>query len=52
MRCLDFIHSGASSRSSSGRFIVKAATSRSPLSHQTLKLGLFASPRTTVSLAS
>src|SRR5690348_11440487 len=34
----DSIHFGAASRSSSGRFMAKAATSRSPRTHHALKL--------------
>src|SRR5207253_5784929 len=48
---LDLIHSGATCRSSSGRFMTNAAATRFSLSHQTLKLDEFASPRTTVSVA-
>lgn len=44
-RCFASIHFGASSRSSSGRFIVKAATRTPPLSHHTLKLPDGTSPR-------
>jgi hypothetical protein len=43
--CLASIHFGATSRSSSGRFMVKAATTVVCRSHQTLKLLLERSPR-------
>ena len=43
--CRASIHFGAASRSSSGRFIVKAATTVSCRSHHTLKLLLEKSPR-------
>ena len=48
---LDWINRGAASRSSSGRFMVKAAASLPCRNHQTLKLGLERSPRSTTSSA-
>ncbi len=43
--CLISSHLGAKFRSSSGRFIVNAATTRFRHSHHTLKLLLESSPR-------
>src|SRR5690242_9998953 len=49
--CPVLIHSGATFRSSSGRFITNAATTRESLSHHALKLEVCASPRMTTSSA-
>src|SRR5258705_9603729 len=49
--CLDSIHLGATSRSSSGRFIANAATTLFCRSHHTLKLLLERSPRWMISSA-
>ena len=47
----DWINRGAAARSSSGRFIAKAAASLPCRNHQTLKLLLDRSPRSTISSA-
>src|SRR5689334_2985849 len=49
--CLASIHFGAASRSSSGRFMVNAATTIFWRSHQTLKLLVAVSPRWTIASA-